>query len=188
MATLNELYGEQPPQVTGINRLVDMVAQSLPPKWFPTSGRTFLETVQGNRSPITETNFTPEQLQALQKLIQLKGGDKGAIQYSDYSALGDSMREGGKTPISLTPSLASMFDPLGNLQTTLGRFNYSKSPQGNYVVDDNYDFNPPMVDGTTQEARTGEYGALGPYALVRDYAGEKVPTGTGRKVRVVVPK
>jgi hypothetical protein len=183
---LEQLYNK--PKLTGINHAVDFVAQRLNPSWFPTSGRTFLETMQGNREPITEANYTPAELQALQNLIQLKGGDKGSIQYKDYNKLGEAMRKGGTTPISMSPSLASMFDPLGALQTTVGRFNYAKNPQGNYVVVDDYDFNPPMVDGTTQEARNGDYGVLGPYGLIRDYAGEKVPTGTGRKVKIVVPK
>jgi hypothetical protein len=176
------------PEVTGINHLTDWVAQKLNPNWFPTSGRTLLETVQGNRTPITEKNFSPDELNMLRKLIELKGGDAGDIQYRDYFKLKDLLRDQGKMPISYTPSIFSMGDPLGNIQTTLGRFKYARMPNGALQVVDTYDFNPIYPEGATQEARTGEYGALGPYSLIRDYAGEKIPPGYGRNVKINLGK
>lgn len=176
------------PQVTGVNRLIDWVAQKLDPKWFPTAGRTLLETAQGKKDPISESHFSPEELEVMRQLIALKGGDKGSINYGDYIKTGMQMREGGKLPMSVTPGLFSLGDPLGNIQTTLGRFRYARDVNGNMQIVDTYDFNPPVVGGTTQEARTGEYGALGPYALIREYAGEKIPTGYGRKVNINLGK
>jgi hypothetical protein len=113
----------------------------------------------------------------------LKGGDAGDIQYKDYSTLARAMWEQGQTPMTLSPGLLSMGDPRGNIQTTLGRFKYARDAKGNLVVQDTYDFNPPQ-EGTMQEQRTGDYGALGPYGLIRDYAGEKIPRGYGRPVNV----
>lgn len=172
------------PQVTGVNRLVDWVAQKLNPKWFSTAGRTLLETVQGNKDPITESHFSPGELEVLRQLVALKGGDTGSIQYKDYIGLADQMRKQGSRPMSISPGLISMADPMGNIQTTLGRFRYARDADGNLRVIDTYDFNPPMVEGSAQEARTGDYGALGPYGLIRDYAGEKIPPGYGRKVNI----
>jgi hypothetical protein len=174
---------ELAPKVTGINRLVDFVAQKIPPKWFGTSGRTFLETVQGSREPITEQNYTPAELDAIRELIQVSE-NPGQVQYGDYRRLGKQMQSRGELPVSLSPSLFSMGDSLGTAQTTLGRFKYSRDNQGNLIVIDTYDFNTPMVPGSTQEARTGDYGVLGPYGLIRDYAGEKIPPGYGRDVRI----
>ena len=171
------------PKVTGINRLIDFVMQRLPSDKFSTNARTLIETAQGNREPITESHFSPEELAALKQLITLKGGDVGNIQYKDYRALGDSMRAQGQTPASMFPSLLSMADPLGNIQTTLGRFNYARDADGNLTVQDNYDFNPPQ-EGVPQEQRTGDYGAMGPYGLIREYAGEKIPPGRGRRIRI----
>ena len=171
------------PEVTGVNKLIDFVVQRLPANKFPTSARTLLETAQGRQDPITEGNLSPEELATLRELILLKGGDAGDIQYGDYRALGKSMRERGQIPASMSPSLFSMGDPLGNLQTTLGRFKYVRDAKGNLVVQDTYDFNPPQ-EGTMQEQRTGDYGALGPYGLIRDYAGEKIPRGYGRPVNI----
>ena len=90
--------------------------------------------------------------------------------------------------MSVSPSLLSMGDPLGNIQTTLGRFKYARDANGNMQIVDTYDFNPPMVAGTTQEARTGDYGVFGPYGLIREYAGEKIPPGHGRKVNINLGK
>jgi hypothetical protein len=173
----------EPGQVTGINKFLDFVAQRLPAEKFPTAGRVFLESVQGKQEPITESHFSPQELDTIREMVNLKGGESGAISYQDYGKLGKEMRKRGELPTSLSPSLFSMSDPLGNVQTTLGRFKYSRDPSGNLQVTDSYDFNPPN-EMATQEARTGDYGALGPYGLIRDYAGEKLPPGKGRKVQI----
>jgi hypothetical protein len=175
--------GDAAPKVTGVNKVLDFIAQRLPADVFPTSGRTLLETVQGAKTPITEKNFSPEEMDVMRELAALKGGDKGSISYADYVALAREMNKRGEVPASMSPSLFSMADPMGNVQTTLGQFRYMKDPQGNLQVVDKYDFNPPNPNAM-QEARTGDYGAFGPYGLIRDYAGEKVPPGAGREVRV----
>jgi hypothetical protein len=174
---------DKAPEVTGMNRVVDFIAQKLNPEWFPTSGRTLLETAQGVKTPITEKNFKPEELDAIRQLIALKGSDKGSITYGDYVALAQKLSKDGPMPMSFTPSLFSMGDPLGNIQTTLGRFSYRTDPKGNLQVVDKYDFNPPMLQDM-REARTGDYGAFGPYGMIREYAGEKIPPGTGRDVLI----
>jgi len=76
---------------------------------------------------------------------------------------------------------------VGNVQTTLGQFRYVRDPQGGLRVVDTYDFNP-LNPHLTQEARTGDYGGFGPYGLIREYAGEKVPPGKGRSVRINLGK
>jgi hypothetical protein len=77
-----------------------------------------------------------------------------------------------------------MSDPLGNVHTTLGRFSYKTDPKGNLQIIDRYDFNPPMQQDM-REARTGDYGVFGtPYNMIREYAGEKIPPGTGRDVLI----
>lgn len=183
-----ERLAEKNVKLTGINKVIDFVAQRVDPqtKGLPTSARTLLETVQGGRSRITEANFSPEEIEVMRQLAELKGGDKGAINYADYIALAGEMNKQGKMPASMSPSLLSMADPMGNVQTTLGRFRYQRDPKGNLQISDTYDFNPPNPNAT-QEARTGDYGAFGVYGLIRDYAGERIPPGMGRDVRVNLP-
>ena len=163
------------PKMTGVNRLIDWAVQKMRPDLFPTSARTFLETVQGSREPITEANFSPAELQAIRQLIESTGG-RGNVQYSDYANYMKQQRqEQGTIPMSLNPNILSMFDPIGNVQTTLGRFTYARDPSGNLVITDNYDFNPiPTMSGA--------YGAL------RNYATEKVPPGAGRSVSINLGK
>jgi len=173
------------PKVTGVNKLIDFVAQRLPAQRFSTNARTFLETVQGNREPITESNFSPDELATLKELIALRGGDAGDIQYRDYLELGKIMRARGKMPVTLSPGLGSMADPIGNIQTTLGRFKYSRDENGNLIANDTYDFNPPQ-EGPNQEERS-IYG-VSPYGAIRDYAGQKVPSGYGRQVKINLGK
>jgi hypothetical protein len=175
--------GDSASKVTGINKVLDFIAQRLPADVFPTTGRTLLETVQGVKTPITEENFSPEEMGVMRDLATRKGGDKGSINYADYVALAEEINKKDKASASASPSLFSMADPMGNVQTTLGQFSYIKDPEGNLQVVDTYDFNPPNPNAM-QEARTGDYGAFGPYGLIRDYAGEKVPPGAGREVRV----
>ena len=175
--------GDSASKVTGINKVLDFIAQRLPADVFPTTGRTLLETVQGVKTPITEENFSPEEMGVMRELATRKGGDKGSINYADYVALAEEINKKDKASASASPSLFSMADPMGNVQTTLGQFSYIKDPEGNLQVVDTYDFNPPNPNAM-QEARTGDYGAFGPYGLIRDYAGEKVPPGAGREVRV----
>jgi len=175
------------PEVTGVNRLVDWAVQKLDPSWFPTAGRTFVETAQGARAPITEANFSPAELKALRQLVQYKGGDSGAINnYSDYAKSVEKAT--GDTDVAYSPGIFSLGDPLGNIQTTLGRFKYARDPNGDLIVVDTYDFNPIYGYGRSQEATTGGYGLLSPYALLRNYAGEKMPPGQGRDIRINLGK
>ena len=178
------------PKVTGVNKLVDWVAQKLNPEWFPTAPRTLLQTVQGNREPITESHFSPDELSFLRQMVAFKGGDKGSIRYEDYQKLREKLEEEGRQVLQARPSVFSVFEPFGNVQTTLGQFNYARDPDGNLVVVDSYDFNPLRNSnaGASQLARTADYGALSPYGLIRDYAGEKIPPGYGRSVRVNLGK
>jgi len=162
---------EEGERLTGINKAIDFVAQKVNSKVLPTSARTFLETVQGTRTPITEVNFSPEELNAMRQLIELTG-DRGNVQYDDYTAfMRKQQKEKGTIPASIAPNVLSVLDPIGNVQTTLGRFSYSRDPNGNLVIVDKYDFNPI-------QNMSGAYGAL------RNYATKKIPPGKGRDVRI----
>jgi hypothetical protein len=167
----NEPIGEQKSSNSISNRLIDFLLQKFNSELFPTSAKTLIETVQGNKEPITEKNFSPEELIALKNLIALTN-NRGNVQYEDYlNLMKKEQQEKGIIPMSINPSPLSVLDPIGNVQTTLGRFTYSKDANGNLIVVDNYDFNPIR-------SMSGAYGAI------RNYAGEKIPKGSGREVRI----
>ena len=172
-----------PPELTGVNRLVDMLVQRLNPTWFPTAGKLFVQTAQGERRPITEQDYTQEELAALRKLIAFKNEPSGSIQYRDYVASADAERKrSGAIPFSLTPGVTSLVDPTGNIQTSLGRFRYYRDADGNLMVEDTYDFNAPPKNAS--EAALAEMSVSSPYGMLRSYAGQKIPPGQGRPVRL----
>lgn len=173
------------PEVTGVNRLIDSVVQRVPADWFPTAGRLFLETAQGKKSPITEQDFKPEEQAMLRRLIDT-AGDKGYVTYDDYKTLQRQLESEGDKYAMALPSTLSITNPLGNLQTSLGRFRYAKDKHGRVQVTDAYDFNP--LNSSTSQEVSGE--AMAPfdfgYSFLRNYAGEKIPPGQGRNVNILL--
>jgi len=153
------------------NSLIDFLLQKFNAQLFPTAAKTLIETVQGNKEPITEKNFSPEELVALKNLIA-STNNRGNVQYEDYlNLMKKEQQEKGTIPMSINPSPLSVLDPIGNVQTTLGRFTYTRDANGNLVVVDKYDFNPiPSFSGA--------------YGAIRNYAGEKIPRGSGREVTI----
>jgi hypothetical protein len=72
------------------------------------------------------------------------------------------------------------------IKTLLGRFNFGVDKKGNFTVNEAYDFNAPEP-GVGAESRHEAALAMGPYQLLREYAGEKMPPGQGRPVQISVP-
>lgn len=167
------------------NKLLDYIIQNIPADALPTAGKTYVESMQGKKGDITESNFSKEELDSLRRLIA-STGDKGDVQYKDYAKL--MLAEKGGAPVSLTPSLYSMASPLGNIQTTLGRFKYARDPDGTLRVIDMYDFNPLNASNSDAALTEANTGALGPYNMLRMYAGEKLPPGAGRRVNINLGK
>jgi hypothetical protein len=162
-----------------ILRMMDDYIRRMNPADYSTAGRVFLSTMQGVRSPITEQQFSPEELSAMQGLVSRKGGVSGAINYRDYD------RVAGDQEIMGTGSMSS---PLGNVRSTLGQFRYQYDPAtGRYQIQDAYDFNDNENTSADMESRAESHAADPKYYLARWYAGETVPPGTGRDVRVTLP-
>jgi hypothetical protein len=93
----------------------------------PMDLRILGSTLMGNREPITESNFNKEELAAMQQAVDKAAArtgktQKGSVQYVDYPR-GEEIGPG--------------FQPVGQ---TLGRFVYEKSPTGQTVITDKYDF------------------------------------------------
>ena len=93
----------------------------------PMDVRTFGSTLFGSREPITEKNFTADELAAMQKAVDAAAArtgqtQKGSVQYVDYPR---------------GEQIGPDFKPVGQ---TLGRFSYEKRPDGTTVVRDRYDF------------------------------------------------
>jgi hypothetical protein len=158
------------------NRLLDYIVQNTPAQWFPTAGRVFLESMQGKRDPITEADFSPDELKKIRQVIESTQG-RGNVQYKDYVNQKRKMLQEEILPlVDLPPSILAITNPLGNTAATLGRFKYVRDADGNLRAIDAYDFNPTNMD------------SYSPYAILRRYAGEKMPPGTGRSVNINLGK
>ena len=128
--------------------------QSVKNALIPVNVRQFASHLMGNQSPITEAQFTPEDLAAIRYAIAKQGGGAtGSIGYGDYgpqgfSSFGDNTREG-----LLDMLYKSYTDPAYRMETTLGGASYRRLPDGSYVVEDRYNFNAPSRQRVTNALR-----------------------------------
>ena len=134
-------------------------------KFLPASVRTFVDTVSGERAPITEKDFSPEELQQVRDAInnsrqrqmpqiekaqdllktqtdpRVQAGLKKMMKvdqtagYQDYGS-----GERGKR-VENDFNLGSS----GAMRNTLGRFSYEKTPDGRLIAKDTYDFKDDLV-------------------------------------------
>ena len=94
---------------------------------FPVDQRIFLQTLFGNREPITEADFSQRELDNIVAAVQRNqkrtgATTKGNVGYDDYPS-GDEIQPG--------------YAPI---ESTLGRFNYRMSPLSELQATDRYDF------------------------------------------------
>ena len=117
--------------------------QSIKNAVIPVNVRQFASHLFGDRSPITESQFTPEDLAAIRFAIEKRGGGaSGSIGYGDYSPQGfSSFSDPGEGLVGMLHK--SYTDPAYRMETTLGQASYRQLPDGSYVVEDKYNFNAP---------------------------------------------
>jgi hypothetical protein len=110
---------------------------------IPVNVRQYVSHLTGNRSPITEAQFTPEDLDAIRYAIAKQGGGaSGLIGYGDYGPQGwSTFGDPKEGPLDML--YKSYTDPAYRMETTLGGASYRRLPDGSYVVEDRYNFNAP---------------------------------------------
>ena len=170
----------------------------------PAQIRTFGETLMGDRTPITEQNFTESELNQMRQAIAnsrtarqkenidtynkmkeqefLTGKKSGILEPStkldqtvDYQHYGTDGKS-VRSDLDITPNAA--------VRNTLGRFAYHKNPQGDLIATDYYKFK----DDLPRETRpTAEYEGMSTpeklWTLAKDSAHigglESLPSRTG---------
>ena len=156
---------------------------------LPTNAKILAETLAGNKGTITSSDFTQEERDMLRKLVDYKinqtNKQEDSVNYTDYIRFAKATNNEPKhwKWTGAEPGLSDIFHPLDRLKTTLGQFKYKKI-NNEIEVFDNYDFNK---SGTTSISSLENYGlndilGAGPYGMIRQYAGEHIPPGSGRKV------
>lgn len=114
-------------------------------KLVPVNVRQYISHLLGDVSPITEAQFTPEDLETIRRAIEKRGGGAaGSIGYGDYGAgLSGFGTSTTKNDGPLDMLYKSYTDPAFRMETTLGAAAYRRLPDGTYVVEDRYNFNAP---------------------------------------------
>mgnify|MGYP006274081157 CR=1 FL=1 len=162
---------------------------------IPAQVRTFVGTLAGNRDPITEKDFTPEELAQARKAInnsykrQLRDVNfsPDTAKYKNYEGLtklgildptvgyADYSRKGSRTPAtdsSVAPSAA--------MRNTLGRFKYEKTPEGRLVATDTYDFKDDLSGGKYPNIpKTQDYEGLSTLGKIGKLATDTFKSGVG---------
>jgi hypothetical protein len=158
---------------------------------LPTNARIFVDSVlRGEKSSITEEDFTVDELAAIRDVVLESSRPnksrhtwrspslRGTVQYEDYNRLGE-----------FKYGMANVLSSLGRIKTTLGRFGYKQLPDGDVEIGDKYDFSkkPRWGEFPLWEKTFHTLISLG-YAPLRYYAGETLPEGKGRQVKIVIPR
>jgi hypothetical protein len=140
---------------------------SLVKKIVPAQVRTFAETVMGKRDPITEKDFTADEIkQARDAIVKSRErqtgkrfikekGDKLARQHYDETV---DYKDYGKGKDRITDDFNVGSEAA--MRNTLGRFKYEKTPEGRLIATDTYDFKNDLADKIPGIPRTKDYEGL----------------------------
>ena len=159
---------------------------SLVKKIVPAQVRTFVETVRGKRDPITEKDFTEDELkQARDAVVKSRErqtgkrfikeeGDKLARQHYDETVDYKDYGE-GKDRIANDFNMGSG----AAMRNTLGRFKYEKTPEGRLVAIDTYDFKNDLANKIPGIPRTKDYEGLSTLEKVGKLAADSFRPSAG---------
>jgi hypothetical protein len=159
---------------------------SLVKSMVPAQVRTFLGTLAGNRDPITEKDFTADELaqardavtksrerQTGKRFIKEKG-DKVARQHYDPTVNYVDYGE-GKDRVANDFNVGSG----AAMRNTLGRFKYEKTPEGRLVATDTYDFKDDLANKIPGIPRTKDYEGLNTLEKIGKVAVDTLKPSTG---------
>jgi hypothetical protein len=169
-------------------------------KWaVPAHARTFVETLAGNQSPITEKNFSSSELEQMRDAIMRSRRDRmatnqrlhhEAMQAAPTEKERRELRMRGASPqLDQTvgyqhypgspTSLASDFDITSDaaIRNTLGRFAYEKDADGNLIATDMYKFRDDL-SGKTRPSSDYANMSTGEklWTLLKDSGGKELTT------------
>jgi hypothetical protein len=161
-------------------------------KILPASVRTFVDTVSGERSPITEKDFSPEELQQVRDAIknsrqrQMPQIEKARDLLKTHTAQTNPRVQAGLKKMMKVDQTAGYQDygsgergkrvendfnlgSSGAMRNTLGRFSYEKTPDGRLIAKDTYDFKDDLVKEagvrpTSDYEKMGTLGKIGTLA------------------------
>ena len=104
-------------------------------KLLPSSYRLYLRSLSGITDPVDESFFKDSELNMLRKKI---GRSEISKETGNYNLPKDTIGYGDKKDLTAFNAFA---DDETNIDMTIGRANYTKDKDGNYILEDKYDFN-----------------------------------------------
>jgi hypothetical protein len=140
-------------------------------KKVPAQIRTFADTLMGDKSAITEKNFTPEELQQIKSSIHNSRARQAKIESPAYQksiANARKQLQGDPAALARLEKMSKIDQTVGYqdygsgergkrvendfnlgesgaIRNTLGRFAYEKTPDGRLIATDVYDFKDDLV-------------------------------------------
>jgi hypothetical protein len=134
----------------------DTVKQITDAKLLPSSYRLYLRSLAGITDPVDESFFKDSELDMIRKKvgrseISKEVGDENYL--LPKNTIGYGYRDGKDLSVS-----RALTDDETNIDMTIGKANYTKDEDGNYILKDKYDFSGTMGGG---------YGGLNEKALMR---------------------
>ena len=134
----------------------DTVKQITDAKLLPSSYRLYLRSLAGITDPVDESFFKDSELDMIRKKvgrseISKEVGDENYL--LPKNTIGYGYRDGKDLSVS-----RALTDDETNIDMTIGKANYTKDKDGNYILKDKYDFDGIMGGG---------YGGLNEKALMR---------------------
>jgi hypothetical protein len=126
---------------------------------LPAQVRTFLETVRGKKSKITEKDFTKKEIDEIKQAIKQSRTRGRKVQYYDddgevFKDRNNKAREKNKGSVDYKDYTTDRADTAiadfnlgksGAIRNTLGKFDYVKTPDGRLIAKDTYDFKDDLV-------------------------------------------
>jgi ribosome recycling factor len=116
----------------------DIVKDLTNSKILPSSYRLYLRSLAGITDPVNESFFKDSELNMMRKKIGRSeiSNETGDTNYSlPKNTIGYGYRGGKNLSV-----LGALTDDETNIDMTIGRANYTKDKEGNYILEDKYDF------------------------------------------------
>lgn len=105
---------------------------SIASKAIPANAKAFLRYVTGDETPLSNRDIQLMSEPILRAIKNAEAAGRDYVVYEDYGS-------GAKNDTQAISEMG-IFDDSGIPATTLGRFNFKKTPEGEYEITDSYDF------------------------------------------------
>lgn len=152
----------------------------------PIALRTFIQTLFGERSTITEQDLTPKELELIRNAVAFaESGGKKVIGYGDYGPTDTSQQYSGTGTV-----LDALTNPGTSLAMTLGMAKFDRNKDGSIIIRDKYRFDAPssvvrerladrgllqsLADGLASNGLLGVGNVIGNIMLPADSKGRDV--------------